>query len=883
MGKDSACAAVSMQVNASMQPQDPNYLSCLPEPLKSIALAVIPSDNNTTTNGAVAVAVPLPPAAARADRLEIALRQHLFALVQTTLQDTTTLPAVGAFWRVSLELCWHLVYFSETKRNDVPDERYQGMNVRKLPLNLLEDALDTLPVPQCRELWESAVEPAYDILFSQTLWTPSPTSHPCWLPFIKLTNKFIRRLSGEHAARIMLTTAKVFPIQEKSAIKVWGSYHADAVTEFETEQEFQEQQTTNGGAALERDNDDDDDDGAVPDYTFYESFWSLQHDFSNPSKISVADFLQRVRSLVQGLESHGVLQPSSAASDTTVNATTTTTTAPRQPTKYLTSSRLLHVQLSDPDFRIHVLTQFLIAAHHLQSEIPVFGTKLADFLQRAKGLMRQIQPNGAQHLKLLEYVLESSEKQWRTWKKHRCQPDIDKPVSEPAPVVADDVDDDVDTMDPDNNNENSNPRKRRINGSLLGTDTNDDEEEEAYQLIVMKTELPAISQKMRKVVPALETHFDEFVEALDPDSGIEAEYHPKNDTLFCWRALRLLSVDHLGAYAKVRPTGDLEPAIRQIYKEEKGVDIPGECPEDPPPEKDEEAVDDPPTDSEEGANATKDIAMVDTAAGSDQDEHPDSQKMLVEASSPESQDDEPISVQVVQEEETKDEGEVEETTVKEHDVKDKGAPAENGTAAAQDQNGHARAGSEPKDPVEKPESVAKDKVMEKDASKSQDAAPTESQPRRSNSRSRRDGPRGKEQRGGGHHNYSNGGRSEPAGDRRQNGGPGDGPGRDGRRHGPDEQGRDRAGSRPGPGGRPGHDGPAGGRGGGGPRGDRRDDRWEGDRSISRLGGGSTPPVEGDRRDDRREPDRPAGGRRGPPMEERRGDWRGGDRRRGGRR
>ena len=156
------------------------------------------------------------------------------------------------------------------------------------------------------------------------------------------------------------------------------------------------------------------------------------------------------------------------------------------------------------------------------------------------------------------------------------------PPLPPTPVVVKNRDD---------NDATNGSRKRHLNGDTAATDTtknDDEEEEEAYQLIVMKTELPLISQKMRKVVPTLESHFEDFVEALDPDSGIEAEYHPKNDRVFCWRALRLLSNDHLEVFATLRPNGDLEPAIRQIYKEEKGVDIPGECHKDVPEEEEEE-------------------------------------------------------------------------------------------------------------------------------------------------------------------------------------------------------------------------------------------------------------------------------------------------------
>jgi THO complex subunit 1 len=910
----SAAADDSMQVddeqNLKVKPQDPDYLQSLQEPLRSIAASAIPAaDANASGSSPMKLT-----AAVRADHLEIQLRQHLFQFVQQTISlqgdssdgSDTSIKPLGDFWRSSLELCLHLVYFSE--HDNGSDERYLGMDNRgrKLPLALLEDALDTLPVQLCQQLWDLHVEPAYEILFSPLLWTPSTKSHPCWLPFIKLANKFLRRLqAGDWAANIMLTLAKVFPISEKSAIKVWGSYHADSVTDFETEQEFEEQQQQPTSTATAAATHDMEEDGATPDYTFYESFWSLQHDFSNPSKISVADFLNRVRSLVQGLESHALME------SPTASATTSAATTSKQPTKYLTSSRLLHIQLSDPDFRIHVLTQLLIAAHHLQSEIPVLGTKLADSLSRAKELLRRIRPDGPAHLKLLEYVLESSEKTWRQWKKNKCQPDLDVPLSDPV------------VKNGDNGDDATSSRKRNLNGDATDTHKNDDEEEEeAYQLIVMKTELPLISQKMRKVVPTLENHFEDFVEALDPDSGIEAEYHPKNDRVFCWRALRLLSNDHLEMFAALRPNGDLEPAVRKIYKEEKGVDIPGECHKDVPEEEDEEEEEEEvveeveEVEQDEGKEETEevpeaddeekkrpldgnDIEMMDNgdSIGDDGGNIVFEHKEVAESSPSQDDDVAPMDEEGKKEEQVDDDdGEIEEGESPK--VK---SVTENGDAT------HTRFHSPPTKTEEgpPPAKTSNESTDKKDVAPSGNpkvpvantttAATAPSLPPRNNDsdKSRQGGTRGPGQRGG--PRPTSGGHAGEPGDRRQESGPGrNGNGADG-----PPPGRN---ARDGPG-RQGYEGGPGRGGGPPPRGDRRDDRREGDRpgGGSRRGG---PPMEDrreperdrsggggqDRREsdrdrpsggggggqDRREPDRDrsVGGRRGGPLEERRDDRRG---------
>ena len=150
-----------------------SFVDSMPEPFQGIARECIPLDTKT-----------LLPASERADLLEIQLRSQLLKLVQESLEDSddAALEDVGIFWKGSLELCLHLVYFCDKGK----DERYKGMSVRKLPLLLLEDALDSLPLPSFQTIWETVVEPSFDILFANVLWHPSPKSFPCSLPFIKL-------------------------------------------------------------------------------------------------------------------------------------------------------------------------------------------------------------------------------------------------------------------------------------------------------------------------------------------------------------------------------------------------------------------------------------------------------------------------------------------------------------------------------------------------------------------------------------------------------------------------------------------------------------------------------------------------------------------------
>eukprot|EP00751_Fragilariopsis_kerguelensis_P022340 CAMPEP_0170899026 /NCGR_PEP_ID=MMETSP0734-20130129/46403_1 /TAXON_ID=186038 /ORGANISM="Fragilariopsis kerguelensis, Strain L26-C5" /LENGTH=485 /DNA_ID=CAMNT_0011291897 /DNA_START=133 /DNA_END=1590 /DNA_ORIENTATION=+ len=119
-----------------------------------------------------------------------------------------------------------------------------------------------------------------------------------------------------------------------------------------------------------------------------------------------------------------------------------------------------------------------------------------------------------------------------------------------------------------------------------------------------RNNLIMISKDLNKVIPTLEQHLESYVEALDPESGIEDDYHPKNNSLFTWRAMRLYAKHQLPLmsqcrkpadlekitrerlYAKhqlplmsrCRKPADLEKITREWYRKLHGKDIPGEMP-----------------------------------------------------------------------------------------------------------------------------------------------------------------------------------------------------------------------------------------------------------------------------------------------------------------
>jgi len=135
--------------------------------------------------------------------------------------------------------------------------------------------------------------------------------------------------------------------------------------------------------------------------------------------------------------------------------------------------------------------------------------------------------------------------------------------------------------------------------------------------IGIETDLPKITAQMTGSIPSLSDFLNPYTEALDPENGIEDTYHPRNDKVYCWKALRMLARDQTGngqlrRFGKLRRMdGDFENLVRKIWSEEKEVEIPGNMAE-------EEHYD--PSDTEDEAakkvEGTEDAEMDEPSVGS---------------------------------------------------------------------------------------------------------------------------------------------------------------------------------------------------------------------------------------------------------------------------
>lgn len=322
------------------------FLSSLPEPLNQYAEAALPltssaSDVETT-------------AGRRIDELEISVRGHLLTLASALLNShggdaaehmmdtsdsSSALAAVLTCLRSTIDLCLHIVQLAEaldasdeSSASSAPPACYKGMAhpvIRKLPFVLLEDTIDALPPSILKTIWTSGPTDWIADLAAAAAASSSPSSSLSSSPdgkptadlfqrgsqflLLKLCNKLLRKLSNRDrdaafAGSVMTLLAKVFPLSERSAVNVLGTFNVANITDFEDEETFLQHALSAGAdgagdtedGAMEEDGADqkatenakkedkgrdDEEDAESVDYPFYKTFWGVQRVFTDPSII----------------------------------------------------------------------------------------------------------------------------------------------------------------------------------------------------------------------------------------------------------------------------------------------------------------------------------------------------------------------------------------------------------------------------------------------------------------------------------------------------------------------------------------------------------------------------------------------------------------------
>lgn len=392
---------------------------------------------------------------------------------------------------------------------------------------LLEDLTEMSTMKNCKDVF-GYIESKQDILGKQELFARGK------LVMLRTCNQLLRRLSKANdvvfCGRILMFLAHFFPLSERSAVNIKGVFNTSNETKYEK----------------------DPPKGISVDFNFYKTFWSLQDYFCNPASLTTAStkwqkFSSSLAVVLNTFDAQPLSEEEGEANSLEEEAATFNI-------KYLTSSKLMGLELKDSSFRRHILLQCLILFDYLRApgkndkDLPseTMKEELKSCEDRVKKLLEITPPKGKEFLRAVEHILER-EKNWVWWKRDGCQPFEKQPIENKSPNAG---------------------HKRRRQRWRLGN-------KELSQLWRWAEQNPNAEKDSQRVkTPDIADYWKPLAEDMDPSAGIEDAYHHKNNRVYCWKGLRFAARQDLEGFSRftdlgiegVVPVELLPPEVRSKYQ-----------------------------------------------------------------------------------------------------------------------------------------------------------------------------------------------------------------------------------------------------------------------------------------------------------------------------
>lgn len=402
-----------------------------------------------------------------------------------------------------------------------------------LPFMCLTDIFDVIPLDQCEDMF-GLVEDKVRVWKSNIFYDTGKNF------LLRMCNDLLRRLSKSQnrvfCGRIQLFLSRLFPLAEKSALNLMSQFNLENVTLY-NQAKHDTETTSAKDESMETDADTEEHKTEAPiDYNMYRKFWSLQDYFRKPSqcyeKKFWSNFVTNSDAVFDAFASAKLDDLKSAKKKVDQRRTT------QEPdaffAKYLTSEKLLNLQLNDSNFRRYVLVQFLITFQYLNSPVKFKGQAhvltddqsnwIKSSTEKIYQLIRETPPDGEKFSQTVEHILEREE-HWNSWKNDGC-PDFERKPAE------------------DSKKAQKKAKRRRIGDDLQssGGKVIKMGHPELTRLWNLNPDnMDACKSEDRMFLPTLEDFFQEAIEQNDPEAQVEEEYKLTNDQTFQWKALRLLA------------------------------------------------------------------------------------------------------------------------------------------------------------------------------------------------------------------------------------------------------------------------------------------------------------------------------------------------------
>ena len=397
-----------------------------------------------------------------------------------------------------------------------------------------------------------------------------PRSH---LTLLRTCTLLMRRLSKSRDAslcgRVLLFLAKFLPLTERSGVNNLGLFHTENKTPIEDV----------APDALDAE-------GNPIDKNFYYTFWSLQKWFADPpSALAPSKWAEASSALRKVLDvfSKEPVTVTEASRDGLIGMSMLDsfskddeflkTSMEGVSLKYLSSARLLPLQLRDATFRRHILIQALILMHWVEKPfLKDYASKAAedeqldDIEDLRKKVYTALEATPEEGMKFAEAIrlLMEAEDAWAVWKQAGCpKAPLEIPPASPPEGI-----DDADVLPPF---KRPRPSMECVFGIRVGTQ----ELDRLWNLSEDNVSILAAEDRggfksLRDLMnPVIEEMKEAAEEGRQGDDGTRGGLTASSDAVYNWKALRVISRHSLAAFvASVRHGGNLDAAARILYPAE---------------------------------------------------------------------------------------------------------------------------------------------------------------------------------------------------------------------------------------------------------------------------------------------------------------------------
>ncbi|WKX94800.1 hypothetical protein Q1695_011793 [Nippostrongylus brasiliensis] len=410
-----------------------------------------------------------------------------------------------------------------------------GLCVKQTAVQTLQDMFEVSGIGRCERLFGILEE-------NMMQFKQSPLVETSQTPILRMCNDLLKRLSRSaetsFCGRILFFLSRYLPLSEKSGLNLMGHFNTQNVTKFDTSESQPVDLINASDEEMETGEIKESKEVNIPvDHALYSMFWQMQSFFSNPTicfdKQQWTTFQKNSTDVLGVFSSYKLEKTGDDDEENGKRSTIDHKTkqnlvdeADSYFAKYLTSPKLLQLQLNDSQFRRYFLIQFIILCQYLtSSRMKQKNTTLTDeqtkFVnetqEKCYRLLRETHPKGSHFAE--SHILQR-ELEWAKWKSESC-PSMAE-LADKTPML---------------------PYKKRPRESFDPSVVDVGSSDLSKLWSIEPDLLTACRNKRRKFAPSLTDFLRDPIDELDPDQQVEDVYKSTRNPAFQFRACRLLMAE----------------------------------------------------------------------------------------------------------------------------------------------------------------------------------------------------------------------------------------------------------------------------------------------------------------------------------------------------